>query len=358
MNANNQGDMAMDANKDPDRLEREIDEQRREINETLRALEQKFSSQDVAGYVVDYFRGHGREWASNLGHSIKANPVPSLLTAIGVAWLMMGDRSGGYGRAYAYSARDYGAARDYGDYGAYEGDGTGAYSSSPDFQGESMGTYEGPSAMRGAAQSVRQKAGQLGDKAAGAREALGEKAAHMRERAAHMRESASHAREALGERAMHARDGLRSRAYSARQGVRHSSASVRSGFEQVAREQPLALGAIGIALGAILGAALPRTEREARVLGSASRQVKERGMQMAREGYSRASEKAAEMADIAKEKIHSTIETTRETTREKQLWQGDSDAGVESGSNAAAADGNASGASQQQPQRQGSAPGA
>ena len=83
---------SFDANKDPDHLEREIDEQRREINETLRALEAKFTPEEIAGQVMRYFGGQGREWAANLGSSMKANPIPTLLTGIGVAWLMMSDR--------------------------------------------------------------------------------------------------------------------------------------------------------------------------------------------------------------------------------------------------------------------------
>src|SRR5687768_10862428 len=95
-------DINSDARKDPDRLEREIHEQRREINETLRALEARFSSRDIAGHFMHYFGGHGRDWADSLGSSLKANPLPALLTGVGIAWLMMGDRSGARRSSYSY----------------------------------------------------------------------------------------------------------------------------------------------------------------------------------------------------------------------------------------------------------------
>jgi len=320
-------DMNVDASKDPDRLEREIDEQRREINETLRALEQKFTAQEIGSEIMHYFGGHGREWAANLGHSMKANPIPTLLTAIGLTWLMMGDRNPRYYRPayrgdYAYGGRDFETAGD--------------------FEGHNRGVFhDATDAAHAAAQTVKEKAGALGEKAAHAREALHERAAHTRE--------------ALHERALHTREALRSRAYSAR-----SSASyyVRNNFEHMSREQPLALGAVGIALGALIGAALPRTERENRMLGRAGERIKQRGREMAREGYERASQKAAEMADTAKE-------TLKRGLGENQQWQSESDASQQNRQAGSGdetqwqAGGNSQGTTAaSQPQRAGTAPGA
>jgi hypothetical protein len=57
----------------------------------------------------------------------------------------------------------------------------------------------------------------------------------------------------------------------------------REGFNTLLEEQPLILGALGIALGAAIGAALPSTEQEDRLMGEARDKtvgkVKERGAQ-------------------------------------------------------------------------------
>jgi hypothetical protein len=260
-----------DAYKDPDRLEREIDAQRREINETLRALEEKFSSREIASQFMHYFGGPGREWAETLGSSVKANPIPTLLTGIGLTWLMMSDRNRPYRSSYSsYAARD-GMGRE---------------------DREDM-----RSAARETAESLRQKAAQFGDKAAHAGEAL--------------RDKAMHAGETVRDKVGHAGDTLRSHASSAREGFGHSSVSVRDNFEHMLREQPLALGAVGIALGALIGAALPRTEHENRMLGRASQRVKEQGREMAREGYEKASGKVAEVVEVAGESLQRAAEQNR-----------------------------------------------
>lgn len=235
---------------DPDRLAREIDAQRQEINETLRMLEEKFSSRELASQFMHYLGEPGREWAGNLGSSVKANPLPSLLTAIGVTWLMMSDHHS-VPRRYSYATD--GTARDHGMFDA--------------------------STVRDAADAVRDKADALGVRAAQAGERLGEKAAHTQ-------------------------DALKYRAAHAREGLGNSAAALRSNFAHIAREQPLALGAVGIALGALLGAALPRTEHENRMMGNASERVKEKGREMAMEGYDRASEKVAGVAQAAEEALH------------------------------------------------------
>jgi len=69
-------------------------------------------------------------------------------------------------------------------------------------------------------------------------------------------------------------------ASGAGQRMRSESRRVKHGFERLMEEQPLMLGALGLAIGAALGAAFPRTESEDRLLGgrsdSAMRSVKEK----------------------------------------------------------------------------------
>ena len=66
----------------------------------------------------------------------------------------------------------------------------------------------------------------------------------------------------------------------------------RGGVDYLVNEQPLALGAIGLAIGAILGAAAPRTQAEERVMGDAARKMTEK----AKEAGSQQLEKATQAA--------------------------------------------------------------
>jgi ElaB/YqjD/DUF883 family membrane-anchored ribosome-binding protein len=72
----------------------------------------------------------------------------------------------------------------------------------------------------------------------------------------------------------------------------------RGGLDSLVNDQPLALGAIGLAIGAILGAAAPRTRLEEQAMGEASRNLTEK----AKEAGSQQLEKATEMAKQVGEK--------------------------------------------------------
>src|SRR5690606_19769588 len=79
-----------ESQKDPSQLEREVDERRAHMGETLSALEEKLSPNHLIEQVLDYSRKNGGEFSRNLVNTVKNNPVPTLLTAVGLAWLMSG----------------------------------------------------------------------------------------------------------------------------------------------------------------------------------------------------------------------------------------------------------------------------
>jgi ElaB/YqjD/DUF883 family membrane-anchored ribosome-binding protein len=54
------------------------------------------------------------------------------------------------------------------------------------------------------------------------------------------------------------------------QSARNRMNRAREGYSHVVQEQPLALGAVGVAIGALLAAYLPRTRQEDEMLGEAS----------------------------------------------------------------------------------------
>lgn len=185
-----------DGQKDPETLEREIDEVRAEMSRTLEALERKFSPGQWVDYYLDSLREHSGELAANFGNTVKQNPVPITLTAIGLAWTILASNR---------------AKPAYGENVAY-----GEHADSPGFGEKLKSTAEG----------ARDRFGSSKDA---------------------MRESISQTARSTQDRARRAREG----------------------FGSLIEEQPLILGALGIALGAAIGAALPRTEQEDRLMGKA-----------------------------------------------------------------------------------------
>jgi ElaB/YqjD/DUF883 family membrane-anchored ribosome-binding protein len=70
----------------------------------------------------------------------------------------------------------------------------------------------------------------------------------------------------------------------------------RGSLARVADEAPMLLGALGVALGALFGAALPATEGEDRLLGRTRDQTLRRARELANQGYTKAREAAREAA--------------------------------------------------------------
>ena len=82
--------------------------------------------------------------------------------------------------------------------------------------------------------------------------------------------------------------------------VRYQAERVRTGYDSIVREQPLVLGAIGLAIGAIMAAGLPRTREEDQLMGEASDRLTERAKELGQEQV----EKAQQVASSALGELH------------------------------------------------------
>ena len=320
------GETTDPGNKSAAEIEREVRQQRADVERTLDALQERLSPGELVDQAMNYLRqGGGGEFFRNLGDSVKRNPVPVALIGVGVAWMMASSgRGNGYperdywiedefeeydelheldeyeGGAYAATDNPYDAAgRAPGSYGAATGTGSGGLGEATTgaridpVTGESSTSSEDE---HGPSMSDRAKA-----TAAGARE----KADDLRRRA---RAAASGARAGVGEMGDRARAGMgraghklsagadRTRAYASRYGRR-----ARQGFLHTLNEQPLVLGAIGLAVGAALGSALPSTERENRLMGDTRDRLKRRALEEGREQMHKAEAAAGAAYDAARE---------------------------------------------------------
>lgn len=163
----------IESRRDPATLEYEADAQRQKVEMLIGALEGKLSPGELVNRAFGASKDGGKEFATNLSHTVRANPLPTLLTAGGMLWL--------------YAQRDRPIERD-------------TYDMASD--GDSMGD--------------------------------------------------------------NAKDFTRRKAHDA-----------RLGFEHMLEDNPVALGALGVAAGALLGASLPSTESEDRWMGEMRDRVAE-----------------------------------------------------------------------------------
>jgi Protein of unknown function (DUF3618) len=230
-------------------IEREVQQSRAEVEQTLDAIQARLSPGQLLDQAVGYFRdGRGGEFARNLGDSIIQNPLPLTLVGVGLAWMMLAGqrspRNGGH-RDPAYWDDEPDTFEDHYTGLADESMAymhTGADLPAGEGYGDDRGGYG--DSMKEAGRTAKDKMGELGDQA--------------RDAGARARERVEHAGARVAERAHEARARARYHGRRAQQSV------VRS-FQ----EQPLVLGAIGVAIGAAIGAALPPSEAEDRLMGEA-----------------------------------------------------------------------------------------
>jgi ElaB/YqjD/DUF883 family membrane-anchored ribosome-binding protein len=219
---NTQDRIRFESQKDPAQLEREIDLQRDHIGELVQALESKLSPGDIFEKVLGFGKGGGGEFAKNLGATVKANPMPTLLTAAGLLWLYADQDKRGTAAAHTTAG-------------------------------------------------AQQKA-------------------HLGERVQHVREGAS---EKLGAAKQRASESAHGAMDSARQQAQRANA----GYHRMLDENPMALGAMGIAVGALLGALLPSTRKEDELMGEASDRLTDQAKHLARSGYDKVAEAGHQVAE-------------------------------------------------------------
>lgn len=276
-----------DSQKDPETLQREIDETRADVDHTIAALQAKLSPGQLLDQALGMLREHGGEFARNLGGAVKQNPIPMLLTGVGLAWMMASQRSTRARPAYeepfyeptAYEPPPFDASEGR----AYDESGDG---------GPGMGER-----LKATAAGVGER---LGSTASGVSERVSSTAAGVRERLSGARQRVSGAAGSVSE-------GMSSAAESARYRARRA----RDEFGRLMDEQPLVLGALGLALGAAIGAALPATEREDRLLGRTSDEAKRRARELGTRQYEQARETARRVAEGAGQALSGNGESAR-----------------------------------------------
>jgi hypothetical protein len=209
-------------------IEREVERSRARLTGTVEELKGRVSPGQVAEQAMDWLRGSGgREFLGNMGSAMRDNPMPVLLVAAGIGWLAL---AGGRGATTGQRI------------GRYPGE-----SYPPD---EYAGTTSGITGRAGeAASSLREGAGSVAARAGNTLGAAADTGRRAARRAGDALHAASETASDLGTRA--ARTG----------------SAAREGIAETLERQPLLLGALGLALGAALGALLPGSEAEDRLLG-------------------------------------------------------------------------------------------
>jgi hypothetical protein len=218
-------------------LERDIDATRADVRATLTTLERRLSFERLVEMTVGRIRDRGGEFAGNLTDTATQNPVPVLLTTIGLGWMMLMSRRG-------------------------------------DANGVARPTRS------------RSRTADVVDRASSAADQVGDRIQAAGER---LHDTVESSRQTLGETAESVRAGA-SRAAAA---TREQVDNARERMERLLDEQPLMLGALGLAAGALIGALLPTTEAEDRLIGDVRDKAVQSVKRTGRKGYEAARDNAA-----------------------------------------------------------------
>jgi ElaB/YqjD/DUF883 family membrane-anchored ribosome-binding protein len=230
-------ELDIESQKSPEQIEREIDAQRASIGNIVDKLESKFTPGQMFDQAWGMMQNNGSTFVSNLGTSVRNNPVPAVLTSVGLLWLMMGQNRPPVQQPVYRTGPDQDKAGEWAD-GLADGLGT-----------------------------AREHLHQTADTLKGGYQSLKGKAAHLSENVSAAGENLSHTLHDASDR------------------LTHNSQVLGQQFNQLLREQPLVVAAAGIALGALLGAALPSTRTEQRYMGRTSAGLVDKVKKQAQEGY-------------------------------------------------------------------------
>ena len=211
------------------------------------------SAGETAHIVADQARGAG----SHLAWYVREHPIRVALTVGAVTWWML--------RGRQTPRVDWQGARDTSwDY---------------DYETESGYPYEG--------ESLR---GKVGEYATSARETVGEYAASARETVGEYAESARTTARRASERV---RSAAGTAAAQTQQRVRQASTATTDWVT----ENPVAAGAVALAVGVAIGLSVPRTEIEDRTMGEARDQAWEKASRVARDLRENVTQKVQSVAE-------------------------------------------------------------
>jgi len=237
-------------------VEREVEASRSDLDRTVEALKEKMTPGQLFDEASRAMGGAGQQVLSRFVEQAKENPMPLAVMGLGLAWLMSSSGK--------KTARGDGPHRGYGpgDYGRLDE----PRSFAPD----------------GADGGLADKAHALGDKASDA-------VSGAKERLSSVKDSA-------GETARRAAGAVRDKAGAYGQQAQQT-------FSQVLESDPLLIGAVGLLVGAAIGAALPSTRLEDHTVGPIRDKLLQKGKGVAQERLQQAGEVAEAAYGSAKEAL-------------------------------------------------------
>jgi hypothetical protein len=253
-----------------EQLEREAEKTRAQIVESLDELRERMTPGQFVDQAFDFARdGRAGQFVRNLGRQAAENPLPVALIGAGIGWLMIGGRVSRRDGHAAVSDASRDAAR-----------------TGQELKDRTTAT------VGGMAEGVKETARDWSGRAQESTSDIAERARGMASSAYDQGAGAYEATaDALGRSASAV-----SRSASS---VGSNAAGSAGSIAQFLKDEPLVLAAIGVALGAAIGAVLPASEAEDRLMGDTSDALKQGAAEATQEQWEKSKKVAQTAADKA-----------------------------------------------------------
>lgn len=296
------GDITGDPNSGVDVQVERINQTRSEMGQTIDAIQQKLSPDNLAQQAKDTVReatvgkvegalndaGNTVQQAASsttnavqqagtsLIDTIKQNPIPAALAGVGLGWLFMSMRKNNQPSRQTYTYGPYGTGSDTGYRGSYAGAGQPGWDyTTPSDSGNAPQSGSGNAIGQG----INQAQQAAGNVAGQAQDMAGQVANQVQDTAGQVMNQAQQQMSQLGANAQ----------------------QTASDFQTMMRQNPLAVGAGALALGLAIGLAVPETSEEDRLLGPARESLTGQAQQVAQDTAQKVQNVAQEAVGAAKQ---------------------------------------------------------
>ncbi len=301
-----------------DRIEADINRSRHALNDTIEQLGGKLSPGQILDEAMGLAQGQAGELTKNLGKQIKENPLPVLLVGAGIALLFMKKKNGHARASTQWSEEDWGYETRYRSLESarasvirrtdetedeYQQRLHEAEARALDMQPHSGEAHESfKRRVKGAAETLGHTASGIRRRMGAAAHAVTSGVGHAAHAVTSGAGAAAHAvTSGVGNAASAVSHGVGSAAHFMSDQARNLKAGMgdaRMKSEEFYNEYPLAAGAIGLGVGALIGALTPLTSMEREKLRGVADMAAKRGADLAEKG-ARAVERTTEKAAAA-----------------------------------------------------------
>lgn len=313
---------------DPKEIQRDIQRTRTAMRATLDELQSRYSPHALIDRYWVQVRANSGELFRNLAGVVRDHPVPVVLVGTGLAWLAISDRNGHArleGRVTTRELEPVGTIRTgtwtaesvEGELGSETRAAGEAVKDSARYVGErardlasstreltarmSARKAQATTRIKSAAHDMAESAREVGHRMSEGAHVASEKVKQAGERVRDGLHNVAEGARSMADKARTQADHLRENATEYRDMANRKFREVSGAARRMPRENPLLFGLAGLAIGAAIGAILPHTRREDRLLGPQRDDL-----------FETAKDRMAEKVEQGKRVIQATVEAASE----------------------------------------------